>query len=80
MAPFSFDLFIAGQETTAKTLGFLVLYLLLDQRVQKKLHEELDNLREEKIINGFDAYFTMTDRTKLPYLNAVINVRIKNKF
>uniref|UniRef100_A0A915LXL6 Cytochrome P450 n=1 Tax=Meloidogyne javanica TaxID=6303 RepID=A0A915LXL6_MELJA len=73
LAPFSFDLFIAGQETTAKTLGFLVLYLLLDQRVQKKLHKELDNLREEKIINGFDAYFTMTDRTKLPYLNAVIN-------
>ncbi|CAK5083546.1 unnamed protein product [Meloidogyne enterolobii] len=73
LAPFSFDLFIAGQETTAKTLGFLVLYLLLDQRVQKKLHEELDNLREEKIKNGFDANFTMSDRTRLPYLNAVIN-------
>ena len=27
----------------ARTLSFLVLYLLLDQRVQQKVHSELDN-------------------------------------
>lgn len=74
LAPFSFDLFIAGQETTSKTIGFLILYLLLDQRVQAKMHNELDKLKEEKIKNGIDDDFSMSDRVKLPYVNAVINV------
>uniref|UniRef100_A0A914I341 Cytochrome P450 n=1 Tax=Globodera rostochiensis TaxID=31243 RepID=A0A914I341_GLORO len=43
-----FDLFFAGQETTSTTLNFLVLYLLLDQRVQSKMLAELDRLDTEK--------------------------------
>ena len=68
-----FDLFLAGQETTATTLNFLVLYLLLDQRIQEKMHKELDKLEEEKngiVENGIE----LSDRPKLPFLNAIINV------
>lgn len=67
-----FDLFLAGQETTATTLSFLVLYLLLDQRVQEKMQAELDILDTGR--NGFSQGVTLADRGKLPYVNAVINV------
>ncbi|CAK5090473.1 unnamed protein product [Meloidogyne enterolobii] len=73
IAPFCFDLFLAGQDTTSTTLNFLILYLILDQRVQSKMHEELDRLDEEKGRNGFDNSVTQADRGKLPFLNAVIN-------
>nr|CAD2168816.1 unnamed protein product [Meloidogyne enterolobii] len=73
IAPFCFDLFLAGQDTTSTTLNFLILYLILDQRVQSKMHEELDRLEEEKGRNGFDNSVTQADRGKLPFLNAVIN-------
>ena len=72
------DLFLAGQETTSNTLGFLVLYLLLDQRVQAKVHAELDRLEAEKAGQNHgnvedDEDISLADRQKLPYLNAVIN-------
>ncbi|KAF7627337.1 hypothetical protein Mgra_00009378 [Meloidogyne graminicola] len=73
ITPFCFDLFLAGQETTSTTLSYLILYLLLDQRVQTKMHKELDNLEEEKKNNNLDNVITQADRGKLPYLNAVIN-------
>nr|CAD2200420.1 unnamed protein product [Meloidogyne enterolobii] len=73
ITPFCFDLFLAGQETTSTTLSYLILYLILDQRVQSKMHEELDRLEEEKGRNGFDNSVTQADRGKLPFLNAVIN-------
>uniref|UniRef100_A0A915NWF0 Unspecific monooxygenase n=1 Tax=Meloidogyne floridensis TaxID=298350 RepID=A0A915NWF0_9BILA len=73
ITPFCFDLFLAGEETTSVTLSYLILYLILDQRVQSKMHEELDRLEEEKGRNGFDNSVTQADRGKLPFLNAVIN-------
>ncbi|CAK5090474.1 unnamed protein product [Meloidogyne enterolobii] len=73
ITPFCFDLFLAGQDTTSTTLNFLILYLILDQRVQSKMHKELDRLEEEKGRNGFDNSDTQADRGKLPFLNAVIN-------
>ena len=65
------DLFMAGLETTSTTLHFLVLYLMLDQRVQSKMQAELDELQKEK--NGFEEWIRLADRPKLPYLSAVIN-------
>uniref|UniRef100_A0A915DT43 Cytochrome P450 n=1 Tax=Ditylenchus dipsaci TaxID=166011 RepID=A0A915DT43_9BILA len=39
-----FELYGAGQETTSSTLNFLVLYLMIYPRVQRKLQEELDRV------------------------------------
>lgn len=38
------DMFMAGSETTSKTLGFMFLYLLLNTDVQKKAQEEIDRV------------------------------------
>jgi cytochrome P450 len=69
---------LAGQETTSITLAFLVLFLLLDQRVQAKMQAELDALEAEecKGQNGCAEWVGLADRAKLPYVNAVINVRV----
>ncbi|KAH7715414.1 CBN-CYP-33C9 protein [Aphelenchoides avenae] len=61
-----FDLFLAGQETTATTLVWGFAYLLHNPEVQKKVHDELDR------IIGSDRLITMDDKNSLPYLNAVI--------
>uniref|UniRef100_A0AC34GNW9 Cytochrome P450 n=1 Tax=Panagrolaimus sp. ES5 TaxID=591445 RepID=A0AC34GNW9_9BILA len=60
------DLWIAGQETTSNTLAWLVMYLMLNPEVQKKVHAELDR------VIGSDRFITLDDKTKLNYLNAVI--------
>ncbi|KAH7707422.1 Protein CYP-33E1 [Aphelenchoides avenae] len=62
-----FDLWATGQETSANTLGFGVLYLLLDQEVQRKLQAEIDAVvpRGELV--------TLAHRAKLTYTLAVIN-------
>lgn len=38
------DMFIAGSETTSKTLGFSILNLVRDQEVQRKMQEEIDTV------------------------------------
>uniref|UniRef100_A0AC34RHM5 Cytochrome P450 n=1 Tax=Panagrolaimus sp. JU765 TaxID=591449 RepID=A0AC34RHM5_9BILA len=60
------DMWIAGQETTANTLGWLCIYLIHHQEIQKKLQTELD-----KVV-GSDRLVTNEDKPKLHYLNAVI--------
>ncbi|KAL3071278.1 hypothetical protein niasHT_036094 [Heterodera trifolii] len=72
--------FVPLQETTSTTLNFLVLYLLLDQRVQQKMQKELDGFciekeeRNETEGKGAKMMIKTADRPKLPYVNAVINV------
>uniref|UniRef100_A0AC34FJ33 Unspecific monooxygenase n=1 Tax=Panagrolaimus sp. ES5 TaxID=591445 RepID=A0AC34FJ33_9BILA len=61
-----FDLWLAGQESTAYTLAWIVLYLMTDLKAQKKLHAELT-----KVIDS-DRFITHEDKINLPYLNAVI--------
>ncbi|XP_026669976.1 methyl farnesoate epoxidase-like isoform X2 [Ceratina calcarata] len=60
------DLFMAGSETTSKTLGFCFLYLVLFPDVQRKAHEEID-----KII-GRSRPPTLEDRTRMTYMNAIV--------
>lgn len=55
------DLFIAGSETTSKTLSFCFLYLILFPNVQKKAHEEIDR------VIGDGRFPTLADRTR--YIN-----------
>ncbi|KAI3417097.1 hypothetical protein GPALN_015602 [Globodera pallida] len=69
-----FDLWIAGQETTATALAWGVAQLLNNQKCLDKLYAELDT------VIGTDRLVSVADRPNLPYTNAVINetLRIAN--
>uniref|UniRef100_A0A914XZY8 Cytochrome P450 n=1 Tax=Panagrolaimus superbus TaxID=310955 RepID=A0A914XZY8_9BILA len=62
-----FDMWVAGQETSANTLIFSLLYLLHNPNIQDKLHAELDT------IIGSDRRITLSDKNSLIYVNAFIN-------
>jgi len=60
------DLFVAGSETTSKSLMFAVALLVRHPEVQAQLQEELDS-----VISG--EMLTMSDRPNLPFTEATIN-------
>ncbi|XP_014612259.1 PREDICTED: probable cytochrome P450 305a1 [Polistes canadensis] len=60
------DLFIAGINTTATTLDFLLLHMVVYQDVQKKVKEEISS----KI--GLTEFPKLEDKSKLDYVEAVI--------
>ncbi|XP_048506645.1 probable cytochrome P450 305a1 isoform X2 [Athalia rosae] len=60
------DLFIAGVNTTATTLDFLFLNMVINQEVQKKVQQEIDE------IVGNSRTLDLNDRAKLPYTEAVM--------
>ncbi|TMS35706.1 hypothetical protein L596_003048 [Steinernema carpocapsae] len=62
-----FDLWIAGMETTINTLSYGLICILHNPEVQERLHEELNS------VVGSDRLITVDDRSRLPYLSAVIN-------
>ncbi|KFP83668.1 Cytochrome P450 2J6, partial [Apaloderma vittatum] len=62
-----FDLFIAGTETTATTLRWALLYMVVYPDVQGKVQKELDD------VLGCSRLISYEDRRKLPYTNAVIH-------
>ncbi|XP_066181987.1 cytochrome P450 2J6-like [Sylvia atricapilla] len=61
------DLFIAGTETTATTLLWALLYMVIYPDIQEKVQKELD------AVVGCSHVFCYEDRKKLPYTNAVIH-------
>ncbi|KAM9279249.1 LOW QUALITY PROTEIN: cytochrome P450 2D28-like [Morus bassanus] len=61
-----FDLFLAGTETTATTLRWALLYMVVYPAIQKKV-KELDALL------GCSCLICYEDRKKLLYTNAVIH-------
>ncbi|NXH32351.1 CP2D3 protein, partial [Myiagra hebetior] len=61
------DLFTAGSETTATTLRWALLYMLLHPEIQSKVQAEID-----KVI-GRGRPPTMKDQASMPYTNAVIH-------
>ncbi|CAD6195636.1 unnamed protein product [Caenorhabditis auriculariae] len=62
-----FDLWVAGMETTANTLYWSVLYVLLDEEVHRKVKKELRD------VIGSDRVITSTDKSSLNYVNATLN-------
>ncbi|NWS65708.1 CP2J6 protein, partial [Crotophaga sulcirostris] len=62
-----FDLFLAGTETTATTLRWALLYMVVYPDVQEKVQKELD------AVLGCSHLICYEDRKKLPYTNAVIH-------
>ncbi|NXA05597.1 CP2J6 protein, partial [Sapayoa aenigma] len=61
------DLFIAGTETTATTLRWALLFMVIYPDIQEKVQKELD------AVLGCSHVFCYEDRKKLPYTNAVIH-------
>ncbi|KAM4722835.1 uncharacterized protein WCC33_009006 [Rhinophrynus dorsalis] len=61
------DLFTGGTETTTTTLRWALLFMLLYPDVQRKVHEEIDQ------VIGRVRKPTMGDVSQMPYTNAVIH-------
>ncbi|KAI6176304.1 hypothetical protein M3Y97_00783700 [Aphelenchoides bicaudatus] len=62
-----YDLWLAGQETTSTVLAWLLIYLINNPDVQKRMHAEMDR------VVGSKRLITAADRSSLFYTNAVVN-------
>ncbi|XP_022091223.1 cytochrome P450 2U1-like [Acanthaster planci] len=61
-----YDLFLAGTDTTANTLMWILIYMALYPDVQKSVQKEIDD------VIGSDRQPTFEDRKQMPYTNAVL--------
>ncbi|XP_029442559.1 cytochrome P450 2D17-like [Rhinatrema bivittatum] len=61
------DLFAAGTETTAITLRWALLLMILYPDIQSRVHEEIDR------VIGRDRRPVMQDQVDMPFTNAVIH-------
>ena len=62
----TFDLIIAGSDTSATTVRWLLLYILQDSKLEAKLHSEIDE------VIGRSRAPSLEDRSKMPYTEATI--------
>ena len=60
-----FDLIVAGSETTALTLNWLILYLILNPKIQDTLYKHI-----REVVGTRDP--SINDRKHLPYVEATI--------
>jgi len=64
---------LAGHETSATTLCWVLLELARNPAVQKKLRDEIRTMEHVIRARG-NSDFTATDLDNMPYLSAVIKV------
>ncbi|XP_077988402.1 cytochrome P450 2U1-like [Glandiceps talaboti] len=60
------DLFTAGTDTTATTLKWAILFMVLHPEIQDKVYDEINE------VVGVNRLPSLTDREKLPYTEATI--------
>ncbi|KAL4717752.1 hypothetical protein ACJJTC_000901 [Scirpophaga incertulas] len=66
------DMFMAGMETTSKSMSFGFSYLVRDQHVQKKMQEEIDR------IVGCNRMPCLDDRDNMPYCSAFVHESVRH--
>ncbi|XP_034098382.1 probable cytochrome P450 303a1 [Drosophila albomicans] len=59
------DMFLAGSETTNKSLGFCFMHLIRQPEIQERAYAEI------KEVVGLERIPEWSDRTKLPYCEAI---------
>lgn len=64
---------LAGHETSATTLCWVLLEMARNPTVQKKLRDEIRTMEQTIHARG-DSDFAATDLDNMPYLSAVIKV------
>ena len=64
-------LLLAGHETTATTLAFMLLELARNPKVQSRLRREI-RMMDATVKERGNSELTVTDLEGMPYLNAVI--------
>lgn len=67
---------LAGHETSATTLCWVLLEVARNPTVQKKLRDEIRTMEHAIHVRG-DSDFTATDLDNMPYLSAVIKVDLE---
>ena len=66
---------LAGHETTASTMNWVLWELSKDLEYQALCREEIARVRSEVIARGDDD-LTLTDLENMPYVTAIIKVSI----
>ncbi|KPI96759.1 putative cytochrome P450 303a1 [Papilio xuthus] len=66
------DMFMAGTETTSKSMSFGFSYLVRNQTVQRKAQEEIDR------VIGRNRLPTLDDRPNMPYNEAIVHESVRH--